>query len=85
MFSKSLLTSYIMRSSRLTVFVSAIFLPHIIAISNNLPDGIDIGQDPAWGGKNWNADGEALQKGLFASVSLARSDKMTRTLMLLTL
>lgn len=74
-----------MRSSRLTVFISAIFLPHIIAISNNLPDGIDVGQDPAWGGKNWNTDGETLQEGLLASVSSARSDKVTRLLMLLTL
>lgn len=60
-----------MRSSRLTFSISAIFLPHIIAISNNLPDGIDLGQDPALGGKNWNTDGEALH---LASVSSARSN-----------
>lgn len=74
-----------MRSSRLTVFISAIFLPHIIAISTNLPDWIDLDEDPALGGKNWNTDGEALQGGLFASVSSARSNQMTSLLMLLTL
>lgn len=56
MFYNSLSTTYIMRSSRFTIFISAIFLPHIIAISNNLPDGIDLDQDPAWEGKNWNTD-----------------------------
>lgn len=78
---KSLLVSSSMRSSGLAFFISANFLPHIIAIPNNSPPGIEPIQDPAWGDNSWNIDAEALQEGLSASV---RSHQITRRLMLLT-
>lgn len=80
---KSLLISSSMRSSGLVVFISANFLPHIIAIPNNSPPGTELIQDPAWGDNSWNINSDNLQEGLSASVSSVRSYQITRRLMLL--